>query len=48
VKPAHRDERHTGSLLWLPRGVDVVTGQAWMGHASVAATNLICTTWGIC
>ena len=34
------DLRHTAACLWLARGVDVVTVQAWMGHASVATTNL--------
>jgi hypothetical protein len=34
------DLRHTSACLWLARGVDVVTVQAWMGHASVATTNL--------
>ena len=39
------DLRDTAACLWLARGVDVVTVQAWMGHASVATTNLsICTT----
>ena len=34
------DLRHTAACLWLARAVDVVTVQAWMGHASVATTNL--------
>jgi integrase len=34
------DLRHTAACLWLARQVDVVTVQAWMGHASVATTNL--------
>ena len=34
------DLRHTAACLWLARGVDVITVQAWMGHASVATTNL--------
>ena len=34
------DLRHTAACLWLARGVDVVTVQAWMGHASIATTNL--------
>jgi integrase len=34
------DLRHTAACLWLARGVDVVTVQTWMGHASVATTNL--------
>ena len=34
------DLRHTAACLWLARGVDVVTVQSWMGHASVATTNL--------
>jgi integrase len=34
------DLRHTAACLWLARGVDPVTVQAWMGHASIATTNL--------
>jgi hypothetical protein len=34
------DLRHTAARLWLARGVDPVTVQAWMGHASIATTNL--------
>lgn len=34
------DLRHTAACLWLARGVDPVTVQAWMGHASMATTNL--------
>jgi integrase len=39
------DLRHTAACLWLargvdPRGVDPVTVRAWMGHASIATTNL--------
>jgi integrase len=34
------DLRHTAACLWLSRGVDPVTVQAWMGHASIATTNL--------
>ena len=34
------DLRHTAACLWLARGVDLVTVQAWMGHASIATTNL--------
>lgn len=34
------DLRHTAACLWLSLGVDVVTVQTWMGHASVATTNL--------
>ena len=34
------DLRHTAAPLWLARGVDPVTVQAWMGHASIATTNL--------
>lgn len=40
------DLRHTAACLWLARGVDVVTVQAWMGHASVATTNLYLTHLG--
>lgn len=32
--------RHTAACLWLARGVDVSTVQSWMGHASIATTNL--------
>ena len=35
-----RSATHGGVHLWLARGVDVVTVLAWMGHASVATTNL--------
>jgi hypothetical protein len=28
------------ACLWLARGVDPVTVQAWIGHASIATTNL--------
>ena len=31
---------HTAACLWLARGVDPATVLAWMGHASIAATNL--------
>jgi integrase len=34
------DLRHTAACLWLSLGVDVVTVQAWIGHASIATTNL--------
>jgi len=34
------DLRHTAACLWLARGVDPATLQAWMGHASIATTNL--------
>lgn len=34
------DLRHTAACLWLSRGVDPVTVQTWMGHASIATTNL--------
>lgn len=34
------DLRHTAACLWLARGVDPVAVQAWMGHASIATTNL--------
>ena len=33
------DLRHTAACLWLSRGVDVPTVQAWMGHESIATTN---------
>jgi len=34
------DLRHTAACLWLANGVDPGTVQAWMGHASIATTNL--------
>jgi integrase len=34
------DLRHTAACLWLSRGVDPGTVQAWMGHASIATTNI--------
>ena len=34
------DLRHTGACLWLATGVDPVTVQAWLGHASIATTNI--------
>lgn len=34
------DLRHTAACLWLARGVDPGTVQAWMGHASIATTNV--------
>ena len=34
------DLRHTAACLWLGKGVDPVTVQAWLGHASIATTNI--------
>lgn len=34
------DLRHTAACLWLAKGVDPVTVQAWLGHASIATTNI--------
>ena len=34
------DLRHTAACLWLARGVDPVTVQAWLGHTSIATTNI--------
>lgn len=34
------DLRHTAACIWLARGVDVPTVQAWMGHASIGTTNV--------
>jgi integrase len=34
------DLRHTAACLWLSRGVDPGTVQAWMGHESIATTNI--------
>jgi len=34
------DLRHTATCLWLARGVDPVTVHAWLGHASIATTNI--------
>lgn len=33
------DLRHTAACLWLNRGVDPGTVQAWLGHESIATTN---------
>lgn len=33
------DLRHTAACIWLARGVDLSTVQAWLGHASVSTTN---------
>lgn len=33
------DLRHTAACLWLARGVDLGTVQAWMGHESASTTN---------
>ena len=42
VAPGRRihDLRRTAACLWLARGVDPVTVQAWLGHASIATTNI--------
>jgi len=37
--PIH-DLRHTAACLWLAKGVPATTVQAWMGHASIATTNI--------
>ena len=34
------DLRHIGACLWLAKGVDPVNVQAWLGHASIATTNI--------
>jgi integrase len=34
------DLRHTAACLWLAKGVDAVTVQAWLGYASIATTNI--------
>jgi len=34
------DLRHTAACLWLSKGVDPGTVQAWMGHSSIATTNI--------
>lgn len=34
------DLRHTAACLWLARGVDLATVQTWMGHSSIATTNI--------
>lgn len=34
------DLRHTAACLWLARGVDPGTVKVWMGHSSIATTNL--------
>ncbi len=33
------DLRHTAACLWLARGADPGTVQAWLGHESIATTN---------
>lgn len=33
------DLRHTAACIWLARGVDLSTVQAWLGHASVSTAN---------
>jgi integrase len=33
------DLRHTAACLWLSRGVEPGTVQAWCGHESIATTN---------
>ena len=33
------DRRRTAACLWLARGVDPGTVQAWLGHESIATTN---------
>ena len=42
VAPGRRihDLRHTAACLWLAHGVDPVTVQAWLGHSSMATTNI--------
>ena len=42
IAPGRRihDLRHTAACLWLARGVSPTTVQAWMGHASIATTNI--------
>ncbi len=42
VAPGRRlhDLRHTAACLWSARGVDPVTVQTWLGHASIATTNI--------
>ena len=39
-RPRIDDLRHTAACLWLARSVDPSTVQAWLGHASIATTNL--------
>lgn len=34
------DLRHTAACRWLAKGVPATTVQAWMGHASIATTNI--------
>lgn len=33
------DLRHTAACLWLSKGVDLSTVQAWLGHSSATTTN---------
>ena len=42
------DLRHTAACLWLARGVDPVTVQAWMGHASIAHHEPVPAPPGTC
>ncbi|HLM23012.1 MAG TPA: hypothetical protein VK390_16025, partial [Propionibacteriaceae bacterium] len=39
------DLRHTAACLWLARGVDVITVQAWMGMRRWRRRTSTCTTW---
>ncbi|WP_415108100.1 tyrosine-type recombinase/integrase [Propioniciclava sp.] len=37
--PPYHDLRHTAACLWLARGVNPGTVQAWLGHESIATRN---------
>lgn len=39
------DLRHTAACLWLARGVEPVTVQAWMGTPRSRLRTSICITW---
>lgn len=41
------DLRHSAACIWLTEGVDLSTVKAWLGHASVATTNLYLHHLGI-
>jgi integrase len=41
------DLRHTAACLWLARGVDPGTVQEWMGHESIATTDIYLHFLGI-
>jgi integrase len=40
VEELHHSAGRQPACPWLARGVDPATVQAWMGHASIATTNI--------